>query len=146
MLVSARPSQRIGTTSQSRPSSAAPSKDESIERQSGLTGLISHLEKHLGAPKGPHIDAINRTATGHFSTAWTQGLASAAHQLVGDEAEPVFDLVDQAGTARGEMHVEAGDLLTRSCPDHADVEIVGDRGVDLGLELDRPVLSNPQTF
>jgi len=40
----------------------------------------------------------------------------------------------------------AGHLLTRSCPDHACVEIVRDRGVNLGqelLELDRPVLSNP---
>src|ERR1019366_6621229 len=73
-------------------------------------------------------------------------VVAAADGLVGDEAEPAFDLVDPAGAGGGEVHVEAGVLdqpgVDRGrlvgavvVADQVHVQVVGDFVVDLGQEL-----------
>ena len=88
-----------------------------------------------------------------FSRACDALVDAAADQLVGQEAEPAFDLVDPGGAGRGEVHVEAGvagqpGLDRRGLvggvvvADQVHVELGGHGLVDGGqelLELDRPV-------
>ena len=71
---------------------------------------------------------------------------AAADHLVGEEAEPAFDLVDPGGAGRGEVHVEAGmagqPRLDRGglvgavvVADQVDVQVGGHGLVDRGQEL-----------